>query len=239
MAKQPRKNHSKKVRTENPAKPSLRKVTRVMIVDDHELLRDGLRQLIIRQPNLQVCGEASNEREARSLVRDLRPDLVIVDLMLQESSGLDLIKWIRQELPNTKVIVSSMLDERDYGERALRAGAVGYANKQAPARTILTAIARVLEGKLFFSEALAERLMHRATFQTDPADESPVAALSNREVEILSLIGAGLSTDQIAQRLHLSPNTIGTYRERLKTKLDLKGSAELSHFATLWVAEKG
>lgn len=218
-------------------KPASR--TRLMIVDDHELMRDGLRQLIIRQPHLEVCGEASNEHEARTRFRELHPDLVVVDLTLGEGSGLDLIKWIRQERPDTKVIVSTMHDERDYGERALRAGAVGYVNKQLPARTILAAIARVLEGKLFFSEALTERLMQRATSPTAAADDSPVAALSNRELEIFSLIGAGLTTDQIAQRLHLSSNTVGTYRERLKTKLNLKSSAELSHFATLWVAKNG
>lgn len=130
-----------------------------------------------------------------------------------------------------------MHDERDYGERGLRAGAVGYVNKQSPARTILTAIARVLEGKLFCSEALTDRVLSRAAMRLPPADNSPVAGLSDRELEILRLIGAGLSTDQIAHRLHLSPNTIGTYRERLKAKLNLKGSTELSHFATLWVAQ--
>jgi DNA-binding NarL/FixJ family response regulator len=213
--------------------------TRVMIVDDHELMRDGLRQLISRQANLEVCGEAASEREARGRFRELQPDLVVVDLTLQESSGLDLIKWIRQERPDTKVIVSTMHDERDFGDRALRAGAVGYVNKHLPARTILAAIARVLEGKLFFSDTLTERLMQRATSQTAAAGDSPVATLSDRELEIFSLIGAGLTTDQIARRLHLSNNTIGTYRERLKTKLNLKSSPELSHFATLWVAENG
>lgn len=228
----------------NMPKPETKKTnlatpTRVMIVDDHELMREGLRQLISRQANLEVCGEASNEREARSRFRELQPDLVVVDLTLKESSGLDLIKWTRQERPEAKVIVLTMHDERDYGERALRAGAGGYVNKQLPARTILAAIARVLEGKLFFSEGLTERLMHRTVSGSATGDDSPVAALSDRELEIFSLIGAGLTTDQIAQRLHLSINTIGTYRERLKTKLNLKTSAELSHFATLWVAENG
>ena len=211
-----------------------------MIVDDHELMRDGLRQLISRQANLEVCGEAANEREARNRFRELQPDLVVVDLTLQESSGLDLIKWIRQERPDTKVIVSTMHDERDYGERALRAGAVGYVNKQSPARTILAAIARVLEGKLFFSEALTERLMHRATSRTATADDSPVAALVGPRTGDLQRSSAqGQTTDQIAQRLHLSPNTIGTYRERLKSKLNLTNATELNHIATLWVAENG
>lgn len=228
-----------KAQTGDEVQAKVTRTTRVMIVEDHELMRDGLRQLIRRQANLEVCGEASNEHQARSRFRELQPDLVVVDLTLQEGSGLELIKWIRQERPGTKVIVSTMHDERDYGERAMRAGAEGYVNKQSPARTILAAITRVLEGKLFFSEALTERLMQRATSPTAAVGDSPVAALSDRELEIFSLIGAGLSTDQIAQRLHLSTNTIGTYRERLKTKLNLKSSPELSHFATLWVAENG
>jgi len=216
-----------------------KRATRVMIVDDHELLRDGLRQLIGRQPNLVVCGEASNEHEARSRVCELQPDLVVVDLALQEGSGLNLIKWIRHERPETKVIVSSMHEERDYGERALRAGAVGYVNKQLPARTILDAIARALEGKLFVTEWLAQRLMNVGISRTAADHDSPVASLSNRELEIFGLIGAGLTINQIALRLHLSSNTIATHRERLKIKLNQPSSAELNHFATLWVAEHG
>lgn len=210
--------------------------TRVLIVDDHELLRDGLRQLIDRQPNLAACGEAATESEAHQRVRELQPDLVIVDLALHESSGLDLIKWIVKYCPRAKVIVSTMYDERDYGERVLRAGAVGFVNKQQPARTILTGIAHVLEGKLFFSDALTRRMMLRATPKSTNADESLVAALSNRELEIFTLIGEGRTTDQIAARLHLSVNTIGTYRERLKTKLQINSSTELTRSATLWVA---
>lgn len=217
--------------------PAARQATRVMIVDDHELLRDGMRQLISRQPDLEVCGEAASGPEARSRFRKLQPDVVVVDLTLKESSGLELISWILKQRPGAKVIVSTMHDERDYGERAFRAGAVGYVGKQAPARTILTAITRVRQDKLFFSEALTNRLMHRAVSRSTETRESPIAALSNRELEILTLIGQGQTTDQIAHRLHLSQNTIGTHRERLKKKLNLKSSAELTHFATLWIAE--
>lgn len=228
-----------KAKTDDKAEPSVTKPTKVMIVDDHELLRDGLRQLLSRQPNLDVCGEAASEREARKRFGELQPDLVIVDLTLTESSGLDLIKWIVGQQSDTKVIVSTMHNERDYGERVLRAGAVGYVNKQAPARTILSAIARVLEGKLFFSEALTERLLQRVISPSSTPDDSPLAMLSDRELQIFTLIGQGQSTDQIAHRLHLSPNTIGTHRERLKKKLNLKSSAELSHFATLMAAQDG
>ena len=172
-----------------------------------------------------------------SFIREQQPDLVIVDLTLRESNGLSLIEWIRRERSATKVIVLSMHDERDYGERALRAGAAAYVRKQASARTILIAIDRVLEGKLFFGNDLTERLAMLATSGNRVVDPSPVSSLSDRELEIVSLIGTGLSTVQIGQRLHLSPSTVGTYRERLKTKLRLKNSIELSRFATLWIAE--
>ncbi|NND99996.1 MAG: response regulator transcription factor [Pirellulaceae bacterium] len=219
----------------DPSTTLEQQVTRVLIVDDHELLRDGLRQLIMRQPKLDVCGEAANESEARKCFRQLQPDLVIVDLALQESSGLDLIKWIVKTAPSTKVIVSSMYEERDYGERVMRAGAVGYVHKQQPARTILTGIAQVLDGKLFYSEALSRRMRMRATDAETPMDQSVVSALSDRELEIFTLIGDGRSTEQIASRLNLSTNTIGTYRERLKSKLEIASAAELVRFATLWV----
>jgi DNA-binding NarL/FixJ family response regulator len=210
-----------------------------MIVDDHELIRDGMRRLISQQPHLEVCGEAASESEASRKFRQLQPGMVIVDLALKDSSGLQLIEAILRERPDTKVIVSTMHDERDYGERVLRAGAIGYVNKQAPARTILTAIDRALEGKCFFSEALTDRIMHRAMSHNVSYERSPVASLSNRELEIFCLIGRGQTTNEIAAHLHLSVNTIRTYRERLKSKLKLRTSAELYHSATLWVAEEG
>ena len=211
----------------------------VFIVDDHELLRSGLRMLLDNEDDLHVCGEASDEPTAKRLIREMEPAIVIVDLMLGNGSGLDLIQWLTKSHPTAKSIVSTMHDERIYGERALRAGASGYVNKKDPARTILTAIRRVLDGKLFFSEELTSHIVRRTMTHQTPVDASPFDSLSNRELEVLSLIGQGLTSRQIALRLHLSPNTIHTYRERLKTKLDAPSGAELNRRAIQWVLENG
>jgi DNA-binding NarL/FixJ family response regulator len=211
----------------------------ILIVDDHELLRSGLRMLLNNEEDLHVCGEAFDEPTAKRMVRELQPAIAIVDLMLGNGSGLDLIQWMAKSHPETKSIVSTMHDERIYGERALRAGASGYVNKKDPARTILSAIRRVLEGKLYFSEELTSHIVRRTMTHQTPTDASPLDGLSNRELEVLSLIGQGLTSRQIALRLHLSPNTIHTYRERLKTKLDASSGAELNRRAIQWVLENG
>lgn len=224
-------------RTKGPQSVSAA-AAQVLIVEDHELMRDGLRWLIKKESDLEICGEAVDEASARQLIVKSMVDVAIVDLTLDGGSGLELIKWIAQHRPKTKTIVSTMHNEQIYGPRALRAGARGYVNKHDPAQTILIAIRRVLAGKMFFSEELAERMMNVAAIQNGvPLSQSPMDKLSNRELQIFRRIGEGLTTDQIAHCLHLSANTISTYRERLKTKLDLKSAAELTHVATLWVAE--
>lgn len=210
---------------------------RVLIVDDHELIRSGLRQLINSQPGLRVCGEAENASDGLSRVQELRPDLLIVDLSLQSGNGLDLVREVVTLHPAINVLVLTVHDERDYGERVLQAGAVGYVNKQEPADTVLTAIQEVLAGRMYFSQALTDRVMQRAMRNASAPTESAVVDLSNRELEVFNLLGQGLTTEEIANRLFLSPNTVGTYRERIKIKLHLPNSAALSHFATLWVAE--
>jgi DNA-binding NarL/FixJ family response regulator len=211
----------------------------ILIVDDHELLRSGLRMLLETEDDLHVCGEAHDEPTAKRMVRELQPAIAVVDLVLGNGSGLDLIQWMAKSQPETKSIVSTMHDERIYGERALRAGASGYVNKNAPARTIITAVRRVQEGKLFFSDELTAHIVRRTMSHQVPLESSPLDALSNRELEVLSLIGQGLTSRQIALRLHLSPNTIHTYRERLKTKLDAPNGAELNRRAIQWVLENG
>ena len=212
---------------------------RVLIVDDHELLRDGLRLMIGNEPDLEVCGEAEDEAEGMQQVRNARPDVVIVDIGLKSGNGIELIKRIKAHDPAVHIVVSSMHEERLYGERALRAGAEGYANKQEPATTIIQAIRRVLQGKTYFSEEFAERVLQRARGGSDPSSDSPTDALSNRELEVFRFIGEGLATGEIAKKLHLSPSTVDTYRERLKTKLNLKSAVELTHQATQWVLEQG
>ncbi len=207
---------------------------RVVIVDDHELLRNGMSLMLGNEPGLEVCGEAKDEAEAIHKIGHLRPDVVVVDLSLQNGSGLEVIKWIRKNRLETRIVVSSMHDERLYGERALRAGANGYVSKQEPARTIIDAIRRVLEGKSYFSEELTGRMLQRATDGGDGLAKSPVDLLSDRELQVFRYIGQGLKSSQIAAKLFLATSTVDTYRERLKAKLKLQSGAELNREAAQW-----
>ena len=214
---------------------SARRVTRILIVDDHELLRQGMRDLIASEPELEICGEALDEAGAIQQFHALQPDLMIVDLSLKEGDGIDLIKQIHSESPAVRLLVLSMHDESIYAQRALRAGASGYVSKQAPSRTILEAIRCVLDGKLFLSTQLSQRLLQRAASGKTHESESLVETLSDRELEIFEQIGRGLQTRQIAATLNLSPKTVHSYRERLKQKLNVTTGGELTHQAVRWV----
>lgn len=176
-------------------------------------------------------------KQTREKLRSTLPDVVIVDISLKQGNGLELIKWIKVHRPATHTIVSSMHDESLYAERALRAGAMGYVNKQAPARSIIDAIRQVCDGKLYLNEKMTQRMMRRAVATGDGLEHSPVDTFSDRELEVFELIGQGLTTGNLADRLHLSPRTIATYRQRLKTKLNLKNAGELSREAVRWVME--
>jgi DNA-binding NarL/FixJ family response regulator len=215
----------------------LRTAIKVFVVDDHELLRNGLRALIHTVPNWQVCGEAANHQDAMRGILESDPNVVIVDLALQQSNGLELIKRIKEQYPTMKILVLSMHDERLYAERVLRAGASGFVSKQQSSEEILSAIETVLEGDIYLSEASSKRLLKGAISGERDYSASPISKLSDRELEIFTLIGQGLTTLQIARRLHLSNNTVGTYRERLKIKLNLSRSAELHRAAVEWVLE--
>jgi DNA-binding NarL/FixJ family response regulator len=208
---------------------------KILLVDDHEVLRQGMRLLIEHQHDLQVCGEATDEASAIKLFRSTSPDLLIVDLSLKEGDGIELIKRIKLLDPEARMLVFSMHDERVYGERVLRAGAKGYVSKQQPVRAVLTAIRKVLSGSLNFSAELTQRLFERAAASDPMTAASPVESLSDRELEVFEMIGRGLTTRSIAARLHLSPRTVDTYRERLKIKLSLANSAELHYRAVQWV----
>jgi DNA-binding NarL/FixJ family response regulator len=208
-----------------------------MLVDDHEMLRQGMRLLIEHEGDLEVCCEAGDEATAIRLFRRQRPDLVVIDLSLKQGEGMELIKRIRLVDPEARVLVYSMHDENLYGERALRAGARGYVSKQQNARTILQAIRRVLSGAMHFSGDLTQRLLERAASNEPANTASPVANLSDRELEVFELIGPGLTTRAIASQLHLSPRTVDTYRERLKIKLSLANAAELHYRAVRWVIQ--
>jgi DNA-binding NarL/FixJ family response regulator len=236
MSKKRRTKDSCQNAPEDPAQQASGERIRVLIVDDHELLRDGLRMMVSSEADLEICGEAADEGAAMRLVRQLQPHLVIVDIGLKSGNGVELIKQIRSFDASVRIIVYSMHEEQLYGERTLRAGANGFVNKQDPAQHVLDAIRRILQGKMHFSEELTDRVLKRARGEKD-LGLSPVEALSDRELDILRLIGEGRTTSEIAERLHLSTNTVNTYRERLKLKLNLNTGAELTRWATQWVLE--
>jgi DNA-binding NarL/FixJ family response regulator len=216
-----------------------KKRARVLIVDDHPAVREALALRIGRQPDLEVCGEASDMSEALRLIAEARPDVAVVDLSLKTGSGIDLIKRIKDRDDTIRILVWSMHSESLYAERALRAGALGYVNKDQATGTIVEAIRRVLEYKVYLSEAMTERVLQRSVGGArEEVARSPLDALADRELEVFGLIGDGVKTAQIAERLHLSVKTIETYRDRIRQKLNLSDGAELVRCAVQWALEK-
>lgn len=208
---------------------------RILLVDDHAVVRFGISQLINRQNDLVVCGEEEDASRALSAIETLKPDLVIADISLKDSSGLELMRNIKAQYPRLPILVVSIHDESIYAEIAFRAGALGYLMKQEALDKIPTAIRRVLEGSVYVSDALAAKMLQqRVRGQTD-AQESPVQALSDREMEVFQLIGQWKKTKEIAHELHLSVKTVEYYREQIKRKLNLKDASELTQYATSWV----
>ncbi len=217
---------------------NLQQSRKVLIVDDHPLMRAGLTMRISLLPDLQVCGEAASGEEALALVNQADPDLVLVDLSLKSGHGLELIKQIKSQHPRVKILVVSAFDESLYAERALRAGALGYLNKQESIEKLPEAIRTVLAGQRFVSATMARRLLDQS-FSVSDQSKTPIERLSNRELEIFQLIGEGLTTGTIANRLFLSTNTIDTHRENIKRKLGLANAGELTRAAVQWVLENG
>jgi DNA-binding NarL/FixJ family response regulator len=218
---------------------SVKSPARILIVDDHPAMRDGLTTQICNQPDLAVCGEADDVVEALRLVGELNPDLVIIDISLTTGPGLDRIKHIRGRHPQSKMLVNSMYDESVYAERSLQAGALGYLSKQTARETLIVAIHNVLAGKTYLSPEMTERILRSRVGGMIEPGKSPIESLSDRELEVLTLIGQGQTTSAIATQLHLSVHTIDTYREKLKIKLNLANSAELNRYAAQWVLENG
>ncbi|MHC4939979.1 MAG: response regulator [Planctomycetota bacterium] len=206
---------------------------RVLVVDDHPLVRIALREMVCAQPELDVCGETDNAPEAIQLVRKHRPDLALVDLSLKSGSGLELIKQIRAWDRHVKVLVISVHDDALFAPRALEAGALGYVNKGEPEDRILSAIRRVLQGRVALSEVIADHMIRRSV-GNHVAARTRVQKLSDREIEVLELIGQGFPTRRIAEHLQLSVKTIETHREKLKLKLDLADGAALACYAAVW-----
>ena len=223
--------------TENSIIKHSRKA-RVLLVDDHPLVRRGLAEVIMRESDLETCGEAGDVQEALREVERTQPDVVVIDLTLKSGHGLELIERLRDRHPRIKMLVSSMHDEMLFAERVLRAGAVGYITKQEPPETLLRAVRQVLRGEVYLSPRMTSRLLHGVA-TGHSAQNDPVLSLSNREIEVYEMIGQGLTIQQIALRLHLSPKTVETHREKVKQKLNLKSSAELNRRAVQWVLERG
>jgi DNA-binding NarL/FixJ family response regulator len=204
---------------------------RVFIADDHPIVRQGLAQLIEHEPDLTVCGEAASVAEAQASLTQIRPDVVIVDLSLHDSDGLELIKDIRAAHGQLPVLVLSMHDEKIYAERLLSAGANGYIMKQAPADQLLVALRRVLAGGIYVSEQVGASMIERFAVGGLRRNADPIERLSNRELQVLNLIGRGRSTREIADQLHLSIKTVESHRQRIKKKLNLSTSPQLVQFA--------
>ncbi len=208
----------------------------MVLVDDHPIVRQGLRLVLEREKGFAVCAEAEDASAALAAVRATQPTVVIVDLRLKGRSGLDLIKDLRSQFPRLRILVLSVYDEAMYCERALRAGADGYVIKQEAAQNIVRALRRVVAGGTFVSESVASRLLARFRHRRRTGrPESPVASLSDRELEILEKLGEGMSVRAIAQTLGLSVNTIETHRAHLKAKLHLSTAAQLNRFAAQWL----
>jgi DNA-binding NarL/FixJ family response regulator len=207
---------------------------KVFLVDDHPLVREWLATLINQQPDLQTCGEASAAGEALQLIGVRKPDVAIVDISLEGGSGLELIKDIKASHSTVSVIVLSMHDETLYAERALRAGARGYVMKREATRNVLQAIRSVLAGKLFVSENITRTMTEKFVGGGVAAGDSPVAKLSDRELEVFQLLGRGLSTRQIADSLHLSLKTVQAFCARIKEKLKIDSATELLRAAMHW-----
>jgi len=217
---------------------SLTRPSRIVIVDDHPMMRAGLAVQISDKPGLEVCGQAEGVKDALAVIKSTSPDLAIIDIALKEGHGIDLIKDVNARFPGVRMLVLSAYKESLYAERALRAGALGYLNKQETGLSIFEAIRTVLSGGRYVSEETTKRLIDQAVGAA-PAHSSPVQTLSDRELEVFQLIGEGLTTSAIARRLHLSPHTIDTHREKIKLKLGVQTVNELHREATQWVLENG
>src|SRR5580658_8678647 len=218
-----------------PPANAKRNAVRVLIVDDHPLLRKGVSQLIDQEKDLSVVGEAEDANKAISAIENTKPDVALIDITLNGASGIELLKNIKVRFPKLKMLVLSMHDETVYAHRALRAGASGYIMKQEGTERVLTAMRKVLRGEVYLSERLGDRMLHSLVNGRAQLTNSPVEELSDRELEVFNLIGQGHGTRPIAEKLHLSIKTIESHRAHIKEKLNLQNASELVHHAIQWV----
>lgn len=213
--------------------------TRIVIVDDHPFVREGLKQLLAGQSEFQLAAEASSMSDAQVAIDGAAADVAVVDLALGADDGIELVRWIRQNHPAIRVLVLSMQDEALYAERLLRLGVSGYVMKNVAGTDFLGALRKVARGQKHVSAAMGERLLSQVARGRAPgADEDPVSALTERELEVFKLIGEGISTREISQRLELSMKTVDAHRRHMREKLNLRSTSELIRYATQWVSDR-
>ena len=208
---------------------------RIFIVEDHPIFRMGMTELINRETDMTVCGDADNVPDAREGIADQKPDLVVVDLSLKQSNGMDLVREICEEYEDTACLVLTMHDESLHADRCIKAGARGYIMKEEASKSVISAIREIMAGNLYVSRSVMSRMLDRLHKKPDPAELSPISSLTDREMEIFQYIGEGCATGEIAKQLNISVKTIGTYRERIKEKLGIRQNGKLVRHAVIWV----
>jgi DNA-binding NarL/FixJ family response regulator len=212
---------------------------KVMIVDDHPAVREGLAVRVASQPDMEICGQAADTAEAVKLLETVHPDVLVVDIQLENGNGLDLVERIKARDESIGILVWSMFPDAIYAQRSLHAGALGYINKRHATSRIVEAIRSVCEGRIYLCEETAQRLLGAAVGRGKHPAAAGVECLSDRELDVFRLIGQGLTTSQVAGRLHRSVNTIESHREKIKDKLGLKNAGELNRAAVQWTLDNG
>jgi DNA-binding NarL/FixJ family response regulator len=220
--------------TESGAFNGTRRVRRVLIVDDHPIVRQGLRRIMENEEDLVVCGEAETVRDARTAIKELNPDVMIVDISLKQGDGIELVRDVRAHYPQLPILVLSMHDETIYAERMLSAGANGYIMKQAASEQFLVSLRRVLDGGIYVSEAVGNNMIQKFAAGRSYVSANPIDRLSNRELQVLHMIGKGKSTRETAESLNLSIKTVESHRQRIKRKLNLHTGTQLVQYAVNW-----
>jgi DNA-binding NarL/FixJ family response regulator len=212
--------------------------TQILLVDDHPVVRDGLTTIINHQRDLNVCGSADDAHQALKAISELKPDIVVVDISLKNSDGIELTKSIKAKYPKLRVLVLSVHDESIYAERALRAGARAYLMKEVVSENIVKAIRSVSKGEIYVSDTISKKFLHKIAGDKADKNKTSIENLSDREFEIFRLIGEGYKASPIAKKLHLSVKTVETYRGRLKEKLNLADANELLQYSIKWAKNK-
>lgn len=210
------------------------KKIKIIIVEDHPIFRMGIEALINREPDMDVCAFAEDVDSAKDVIEQNQPDLILLDLTLKNSNGIELIKDFEQQQRQIKFLVLSMHDESLHAERCILAGAKGYIMKQEASESVVAAIRQILSGNIYVSAAIMSNILHKFQRDPDALNESPLKRLTDREIQIFQLIGQGFSTGEISHQLKISVKTIGTYRERIKEKLSIKQGSELVRTAVIW-----